>query len=73
MNVEIPEDLYRRAAEIARVQRVSVDALFASAFVQQMAAWDRMRRRAERGDDRDKFLAVLDKVPDTDPDTEDRI
>jgi hypothetical protein len=68
MNIEIPEDLYHRAAEIAKAHDVSVDTLFASAFVEQMAAWERLRTRAGRGD-RDKFLAVLDKVAETDSDS----
>ena len=68
MNIEIPEDLYHRAEEIAKAQDVSVDALFASVFVEQMAAWERIRTRADRGD-RDKFLAVLDKVADIEPDS----
>ena len=72
MNVEIPEDLYRRAAEIAKTQHISVDDLFASAFAEQMASWDRIRRRAEQGD-RSKFLAVLDNVADVEPEVDDRL
>jgi len=49
-----------------------VDEVFASAFMEQVAAFERLRQRAARGD-REKFLAVLDKVPDREPDEQDRI
>jgi hypothetical protein len=70
-SVNIPEDLYRKAAKIASERHVSVDEVFASAFVEQLAAWERLQQRAARGD-RQKFTAVLDKVPDVDPEEYDR-
>lgn len=63
VSISVPEDLYRKAAEIAEAQHVSVDAVFASALADQLAAWERLKQRASRGD-RDKFLAVLNKAPD---------
>jgi hypothetical protein len=36
-----------------------------------MAAWERLKQRASRGS-REKFLAVLDKVPDVEPEEFDR-
>ena len=72
MNVSVPEDLYQKAAEIAAVQHLSVDEVFASAFADQLAAWERLRQRAARGD-REEFLAVLDKVPNVEPDEYDRL
>ena len=66
------EDLYQKAAEIAEAQHVPVDDVFASAFVEQLAAWDRLKQRAATGS-RDKFLAVLDKVPGVDPEGHDRL
>lgn len=70
-SVNIPEELYRKAAKIASERHTSVDEVFASAFVEQLAAWERLRQRAVRGD-RDKFTAVLGKVPDVDPEEYDR-
>ena len=72
VSVSVPEELYEKAAAIAKVQNVSVDEVFASAFAEHLAAWDRLRRRAARGN-REKFLAVLDRVPDVEPDPEDRL
>jgi hypothetical protein len=69
--INIPEELYNKAAKIAKQRHMSVDEVFASAFVEQLAAWERLQQRAARGD-RDKFRAVLEKVPDTDPEEYDR-
>jgi hypothetical protein len=72
VNVNIPEELYRQAREIAESQHVSVDDVVSSAFAEQLAAWERLKRRAARGN-RESFLAVLDKVPDVEPEEFDRI
>ena len=72
VNVSVPEDLYRKAVEIAKAQQVSVDEVFASAFAEQLAAWERLKQRATRGT-REEFLATLDKVPDVEPDDYDRL
>jgi hypothetical protein len=70
--INVPEELYQKAVEIAEAQHVPVDEVFASAFVEQLAAWDRLKQRAATGS-RDKFRAVLDKVPDIDPEEYDRL
>jgi len=72
VNVSIPDDLYKKAVEIANARQVSVDEVFASAFAEQLLAWERLRERATRGD-RKKFSAVLDRVPDVEPDDSDRL
>jgi hypothetical protein len=72
ISVSVPEELHKKAVEIAEAQRVSVDEVFASAFVEHLAAWERLQQRAARGS-REKFLAVLDRVPDTEPEDQDRL
>jgi hypothetical protein len=72
VSVSVPEELHKKAVEIAKAQRVSVDEVFASAFVEQLAAWERLKQRAARGS-REKFLAVLDGVPDAEPEEQDRL
>ncbi len=72
VSVSVPEELYEKAAAIAKAQKVSVDEVFASAFAEHLAAWERLKRRAASGK-REEFLAVLDKVPDVEPAPEDRI
>ncbi|HME09582.1 MAG TPA: hypothetical protein VKG25_21165 [Bryobacteraceae bacterium] len=63
VNVNVPDELYQQAVEIAKAQHASVDEVIASALAQQMLEWERLRQKAERGS-REKFLAVLDKAPD---------
>jgi len=72
VSIDIPDDLYRQAREIADAQQLSVDDVITSAFAQQMAAWERLTRRAARGS-REAFLRVMDKVPDVEPEEFDRI
>jgi hypothetical protein len=61
VSVNVPDELYQRAAEVASAQHISVDEVFASVFVEQLSAWERLQQRASRGS-REKFLAALDKV-----------
>jgi hypothetical protein len=70
--VTVPDELYRQAKDLAETQHVSVDELFASAFAEQLAAWNRLQARAQRGN-RERFLSVLDRVPDVEPNDADRI
>jgi hypothetical protein len=70
--VNIPENLYIQAQEIAKAQDVSVDEVISSAFAEQLAAWKRLKERATGGN-REAFLGVLEKVPDVEPEKQDRI
>ena len=72
VTVNILDELYRQAREIADSQHLSVDDVISSAFAEQLAAWERLKQRAARGS-RESFLAVLDKVPDVEPADYDRI
>jgi hypothetical protein len=72
VSVNIPEELYRQAREIAESQHLSVDDVVSSAFAEQLAAWERVKQRAARGS-RESVLAVLNKVPDVEPEEYDRI
>ncbi len=71
VRVEVPEDVYERASEIARAQRLDVADVFATACAEHVEAWERLKKRARRGD-RPKFLEVLAKVPDVEPEEQDR-
>jgi hypothetical protein len=72
VSVSVPEELYNKAVEIAAAHQVSVDEIFASAFAEQLAAWERLRQRAAGGN-REEFLRVLDQVPDVEPEDFDRL
>jgi hypothetical protein len=71
VSVNVPEDVYEKAAEIARLQQVTVAEVIASACAEHVAAWDRLRQRAARGS-REKFLAVMAKAPNVAPEECDR-
>ena len=72
ISVNIPDDLYRQAREIANAQHLSVDEVISLAFAEQLAALKRLKQRAARGR-QDAFVKVLDKVPDVEPEEYDRL
>ncbi|MGA7415343.1 MAG: hypothetical protein WBW33_33025 [Bryobacteraceae bacterium] len=72
ISINIPDELYQQALMIAETHHVPIDEVFASAFADQLAVWQRLQQRVVRGN-KDKFFAVLDKVPDVEPDELDRI
>ena len=49
VSVSVPEDLYEKAAAIAKALDLSVDDVFTSAFAEHLAAWERLKRRAANG------------------------
>lgn len=71
VSLDVPKDLYDKASEIARSQNLTVNDVFATACFEHIAAWERLENRAKRGD-RAKFLEVLARVPDVEPDEYDR-
>jgi hypothetical protein len=81
VSVNISEELYRRAAEVAASENISVDDLFASAFEERLVEFERlqssypsasMKAKASRGS-YEKFLRVMSKVPAVDPPEFDRL
>ena len=71
-SVTLPDEVYRKAAELAKVERVSVDELVSAALAEQFAASDYLRRRTARAS-REKFLAALKQIPDVEPEEYDRL
>lgn len=73
VSVSIPEELYRRASEVAAAEQVSVDDLFASAFEERILEFERLKEKASRGS-YEKFMRVMAKVPAVEPpDDHDRL
>jgi hypothetical protein len=62
LTIDVSEDLYRRAAEIAAAENVSVEELFAAAFEQRVLEFERLKDRAAKGR-YEKFRKVMSKVP----------
>lgn len=71
VNLDIPNEIYNRAAEIARMRSLTVADVLASACSEQVAAWAWLEHRAQRGD-RERFDAILAKVPDVETVEEDK-
>jgi hypothetical protein len=44
VSVNVPEELYRRATEVAALENISVDELFASAFEERVLEFERAQR-----------------------------
>jgi hypothetical protein len=75
VSVNIPESLRRRALALAKDNGVPLDQFIATALAEKVAvldADDYIRERAARGS-REKFDAILAKVPDVEPEEQDRI
>jgi len=70
--IQIPDDLYQRAAEMANTDQVSVDRLIVALVSEYVAEWTRLQSRASRGS-LDKLKKVLDKVGDSPASPEDRL
>jgi len=71
-SVQLPDDLYQRAAELAEVDHVSVDRLVAALVTEGVGDWARVQARAERGS-LEKLKRVLSKVNDVPPETRDQL
>ena len=71
-SIELPEDLYQRAAELAAKDRVSVDELVASVLSTGVAGREYIRSRAKLFT-QEEFERALNSVPDVEPDENDRV
>jgi hypothetical protein len=66
VSVNVPEELYRRATEVAAAENISVDDLFASTFEERLLEFERLKEEASRGNCQ-KFLRVMSKIPAVEP------
>lgn len=71
-SVNIPDDVYQRAAELAERDQVSVGKLLAVLILQHAREWTRLRARAERGS-LEKLRSVLQNVSDAPPEPFDQL
>ncbi len=72
MSVNNPEELCRRASEIAAEEKISVDDLFASAFEERLLELERLKEKASQGS-YEKFLRGMSKIPAVEPPESDRL
>jgi predicted transcriptional regulator len=69
LSLRLPDSLHKRVRELAMEEGISINQLITTAVAEKMAALktvDYLRDRARRGE-RERFLAVLAKVPDVPP------
>ncbi len=71
-SIQLPDDVYRRATELADPDHVSVDKLVAAIVNERATDWSRLQARAARGS-LEKLHRVLAKVSDAPPETMDRL
>ena len=72
LTINVSDELYRRAAEIAAVEKVSVEQLFAAAFEERLLEFDRLKERAAKGS-YERFQQVMAKVPPAESAEKDRV
>ena len=75
ISIRLPESLFKRAKELSVKENVSIDQLITLALAEKISALDTetyLQERAKRGS-KDKFLKVLEKVRDVEPEEYDRL
>ena len=71
-SIQLPDDVYKRAEELAEADHVSVDRLVAAIVNERASDWAKLKARASRGS-LEKFRNVLSKVSDAPPEPMDRL
>jgi hypothetical protein len=66
-----PEDLYKRAAELAAKDHVSVEEFVSVVLANRLASREYIESRA-RLFNREEFERALEEIPDVEPDDDDR-
>jgi hypothetical protein len=75
ITVHLPDELRKSVEDLASKQQVSVDQFISETLSEKVTTShqaERLRQRAARGS-REAYLKLLDKVPDVEPDENDRM
>ncbi|MGB5772400.1 MAG: hypothetical protein WBM32_21415 [Crocosphaera sp.] len=75
LNAQIPDALYQQLETLANKEKIPVDQLIAMALSAQISAWltkGYLEEKAQKGS-WDKFIQVLDKVSEQDPEDYDTL
>lgn len=75
LSLRLPDSLHKRVRDLAQQEGISINQFVSTAVAEKMAALltvDYLQERAKRGS-RDKFSAVLAKVPSVAPDPGDEL
>lgn len=75
LSLRIPESLHNRVKQLASEDKVSINQFITSALAEKISALETGRYLEERGKrgDADKFRDVLSKIPDSEPDSFDKL
>jgi len=76
MSLRLPESLHRALKEIADKEKISANQFVTLAVAEKISALttaDYLQQRAARAPSRERFEEILAKVPDVEPDPDDRI
>lgn len=69
--ISLPEDLLKKADELAAFERLSLEQFLSARLSEQFAGLEYLKQRAERASDK-KFRGALLHIPDVEPDKYDR-
>ena len=75
LSLRIPESIHTKVKEISKKEKISINQFIASALSEKLSAFmteDYIQRRAKNASEK-KFIAALKKVPDVQPDENDKI
>lgn len=75
INIHLPESLHKAIRELAKRENVSINQFIALALTEKISAMmteEYLAERAKRGN-RAKFEAILAKVPDVEPEEQDKL
>lgn len=75
LSLRLPSSLHKQVRELARQEGVSINQLITTALAEKMSALmtvEYLQERAARGS-RERFEAVLAKIPDVEPEDYDRL
>lgn len=70
-SILLPEELVKKAEELAAREHVSVEEYLSAKLSEQFAGLEYLKQRAERASP-DKFRAALEQIPDVEPEEYDR-
>ena len=70
--VSLPDDILRKAEELAARQHICVDEVVSAAVDELFAGDEYLRRRSERASV-ERFQAALDHIPDAEPEPHDQL
>lgn len=75
LSLRLPNSLHKHVRELARQEGISINQLITTALAEKMSALmtvEYLEKRAARGS-RDRFEAVLAKIPDVEPEDYDKL